>query len=174
MNNYTWTRAFKIASNEPNVLIFAMARTPEREDNFIWLNGFLSLKYSLWAPASNTDKFKGVSDFRHYQIAVVAGSVTHSYMEADGYDNMVVAKDYTHLDQLIKKGRVDMVASSRFALEAFMKKYSYEKGYFAPLQELNYVSVNLYYVMSKGSDPGLVEHVKTALNDNISNLKIPE
>lgn len=174
MASYTWTRAFKIASNEPNVLIFSMARTPAREDNFFWLDDIISLRYSLYGPAKHADKFNGVVNFRPYRVAVVAGSVTHGYMKDDGYTNIVLVKDYEQLNNVIRRGRVDLIASSKFAMEHFGDKFSYEPNFFAPYEDLNYVSINLYYAMSKGSDPRLVEQLKAELKKHKTRLIIPE
>ena len=32
-----WARAFQIASERPNTIIFSLVRTPDREDKFIWI-----------------------------------------------------------------------------------------------------------------------------------------
>ena len=173
LNSYTWERSFKIASEEPNVLIYSMARTPERENDFHWLFEIMTLQYSLYGVESRREHFQGAKDFRSYQIALTAGSASLKYLKEDGYNNIVVAKDYEHLDNLLKHGRVDFVASSKLALSSFIKKYNYDKDTFSPYKELNYVDIDLYYAMSKSTDKQLVETLKTLFEEHKSHLQLP-
>lgn len=173
INSYTWERSYKIASEEPNVLIYSMARTPERENNFHWLFEIMTLKYSLYGIESRRVHFKDATDFRDFQIALTAGSASLKYLREDGYNNIVVAKDYEHLDNLIKHGRIDFVASSKLALTSFMNKYNYEKDTFRPYKELNYVDIDLYYAMSKGTDKRLVDTLSALLKENKTELRLP-
>ena len=173
INSYTWERSFKIANEEPNVLIYSMARTPERENDFHWLFEIMTLQYSLYGVESRRDHFKDAEDFRNFQIALTAGSASLKYLKEDGYNNIVVAKDYEHLDNLIKHGRIDFVASSKLALTSFMKKYNYAKDAFNPYQDLNYVDIDLYYAMSKGSDMQTVTRLKALLQAQKSQLRLP-
>ena len=173
INSYTWERSFKIASEEPNVLIYSMARTPEREENFHWLFEIMTLQYSLYGVQSRRQHFQGAQDFREYQIALTAGSASLKYLREDGYNNIVVAKDYEHLDNLIKHDRVDFVASSKLALTSFMKKYGYHKDTFSPYKELNYVDIDLYYAMSIETDVRVVDRLRALLNQQKQHLQLP-
>ena len=173
INSYTWERTYKIASEEPNVLIYSMARTPEREEDFHWLFEIMTLNYSLYGSGSRSEEFKQAKDFRNYQIALTAGSASLKYLRADGYKNIVVAKDYEQLDNLIKHGRIDLIASSELALKSFMKKYQYNDNSFSPFKELNYVDIDLYYAMSKNSDEQLVNKLRALLAEHNSLLELP-
>ena len=173
INSYTWERTFKIASEEPNVLIYSMARTPERENDFHWLFEIMTLQYSLYGVESRREHFAGAKDFRNYQIALTAGSASLKYLREDGYKNIVVAKDYEHLDNLIKHGRIDFVASSKLALSSFMKKYNCDEDTFKPYKELNYVDIDLYYAMSKDTDIQVVNRLTALLEEQKSQLQLP-
>ena len=173
IKTYSWTRAFKIANEEPNVLIYSMARTKEREQNFNWLYEIMTLNYFLFGQSERSKEFTNMSDFRNYQVAVVAGSVTQKYLEQDGYENLVLAQDYQQLNSLVRRGRVDFIASSEFAMKSFVRKFDYTEQFFKPYQSLNYVEIDLYFALSKGSDPKLVEVLTSLFEKNKQKLVIP-
>jgi polar amino acid transport system substrate-binding protein len=173
IKSYSWTRAFKIAREEPNVLIYSMARTPEREDNFNWLFEIMTLNYFLYGASERANEFKSLDNSRDYKVAVVAGSVTQKYLEQDGYKNLVLAQDYEQLNNLVQRSRVDLIASSEFAIKSFINKFDYEQDYFTPYKPLNYVEIDLYYALSKDSDPRLVDKLLTLFQKNKQKLVIP-
>ncbi|MFC6476827.1 hypothetical protein ACFQDN_09900 [Pseudomonas asuensis] len=45
INLYPWARAYDIATNQPNVLIYLVARTPEREALFKWVGRVAAAQY---------------------------------------------------------------------------------------------------------------------------------
>ena len=52
-----WARAYDVAKNEPNVLIFSIARTPHREPMFHWIGNITHETFSFWGERSKfTDK----------------------------------------------------------------------------------------------------------------------
>src|SRR5690606_13549359 len=46
---YPWARAYHIAVNQPDTLIYTMARTPEREHKFHWIGPVASYNFSFIA-----------------------------------------------------------------------------------------------------------------------------
>ena len=51
---YPWARAYEIAQNEKNNLIFSIARIPEREALFNWVGSIAPYKTSLYKLKANT------------------------------------------------------------------------------------------------------------------------
>ena len=133
----------------------------------------MTLKYSLYGVNKRKDVFKDVKNFRSFHVAVSAGSATLKYLREDGYTNIIVAKDYEHLNNLLERGRVDFIASSKLAMSSFMKKYKYDNDYFSPYKKLNYVDIDLYYAMSKGSDKRLVDTISGLLESHKKDLVLP-
>src|SRR5512145_1222837 len=65
---YPWARAYDMAQQEPNVLIYLIARTPEREPRFKWVGEFIRVDYFLYklrdskgVAVSSLDQARGYS-----------------------------------------------------------------------------------------------------------------
>ena len=55
---FPWARTYKLASSEPNTLIYSIARTPEREKKFNWVGNMEEEKIFFWGikNINNTQK----------------------------------------------------------------------------------------------------------------------
>jgi len=67
LNSYPWSRTYKLAQTLPNVVIFTMARTPEREKEFQWIGALAKRKLYLYKLASRKDiQVEGIADAKKY------------------------------------------------------------------------------------------------------------
>ncbi len=55
VNSYPWSRSYKMAQTLPNVLIFTLARTPERENEFQWIGAPAVRRLYLYKLAARKD-----------------------------------------------------------------------------------------------------------------------
>lgn len=168
---YSWNRAYKIASQEDNVLIFPIARTPERESKFHWLHEIMTIKYFIYGLSSRAEEFGQSPDYDQYKIGVIAGGITQKLIEERGFKNIALAKDYTQLNNLINKNRVDFIASSSFGL--VVSRYQYPEGYFTPYMKLSDREIKLYYALSGRSSTSVAESLKSFLSKHEEQLVLP-
>ena len=171
-----WTRAFYIAQNEPNVLIFMIARTDEREKNFIWLHHYFTLNFYLYALESRKEELgKAEIDFKQARIGVIRNDFTHTELENLGYTNLIAVDDDRSLSQMLIRGRVDFVTSSGFGMNNFelgllLRDTEIFEAFALPLQ-----SIPVYFALSKNTDPDIVTKLNLALGslDNIDQYHLP-
>jgi polar amino acid transport system substrate-binding protein len=111
---YPWARAFQMARTQPNVLIYSIVRTPEREDQFQWIAQIAPRSVYLFKLRSRHDiKAHTVDDLRRYRIAANRGDVVEEQLHQLGLNADLAALDEASLRKLVA-GRVDlMVASER-------------------------------------------------------------
>ena len=83
---YPWARAYKIASSQPNVLIFPIVRDPSREQAFHW-----------FCPISEPDALF------LYKLASNTGAAPRTLDELDKHVIGVIKNDFRH-QQLLKRG----------------------------------------------------------------------
>ena len=68
---YPWARAFRIARSQTNVLIYNMARTPEREDEFKWIGTVAAYQLGFVALTHRDDiQISSLQDAKGYTVAV--------------------------------------------------------------------------------------------------------
>lgn len=105
-----WARAYDIALNAENVLIYSITRTPERENLFKWVDVIAPSSWYLFTldPAL---QLSSLEEARHYQIATVKDDAGEQYLRAHGFTvgkNLQSSNKYEHNYEKLQVGRVDL------------------------------------------------------------------
>lgn len=163
VNIYPWARAYDMALTEPNVLIYLMARTPEREKQFHWVGEFLQVRYFLYKLKERADiAAQSLDAARNYVIGVMRDDTRHQYLTKQGFSRLVVSSQVTENFAQLLNRKVDMVPLSENGAAnqcrlANLDCASLEKV--LPLDELN---TGLYMAYSLGTPPELVARTQAA------------
>ncbi|UFH48216.1 substrate-binding periplasmic protein [Pseudomonas sp. KNUC1026] len=80
-----WARAYDVALNVPNVLIYSIARTPEREPLFQWVGPIAPTRWYLYSLADRPLALKSLADAHGHQIATVHEDVGEQYLISKGF-----------------------------------------------------------------------------------------
>ncbi|MGK9066143.1 substrate-binding periplasmic protein [Stutzerimonas chloritidismutans] len=110
-----WARAYDLALHGENVLIYSIARTPEREALFKWVGPFFEMKMHLFSLPGTDYHLKTLDDARQYQIATVKDDVGEQYLIAHGFaigKNLQSSNKYEHNYAKLKEGRVQLWISN--------------------------------------------------------------
>jgi polar amino acid transport system substrate-binding protein len=109
---YPWARAYKIALEEANIVIFGMARTEARNDKFYWIGPIAEKRDILAAKKNSGLKINSLEDAKKVDhIGTLRNDVKEIFLQRHGFTNLVS----THNDQNnVKKlllGRIDLWAT---------------------------------------------------------------
>lgn len=89
---YPWARAYDMAQQEANVLIYLIARTPARETLFKWAGEIMRIDYPVYKLRERKDIVAADLDAaRNYSIGVVRDDVRQQYLQAQGFTKLVVS-----------------------------------------------------------------------------------
>lgn len=121
---YPWARAFRIASSRPNILIYNMARTPERENAFQWIGTVAAYQLGFVGLTHRSDiKIASVEDARQYTIAVQRDDLSADFLINNGFVpgvQLVLVADIAESWQLLLNGKVDLVIDDPVALNGMV------------------------------------------------------
>jgi len=162
---YPWARAYEMALNKPNVLIFSIARTKLRESKFKWIGSLMKLNYALYGlntfPTPNKISLMALNQYR---IGVVRASALHQYLKAYGITNFyLVSNGEQNINKLLSN-RVDLITanSTSFQLSCLHMQVDCSKTKIVyPLEE---PSTELYFAVSNTTDDAIVNKLKQAYN----------
>ncbi len=123
INLVPWKRAYETALIKPNVIIYTMARTPEREEKFYWITKVASRK---WFFITNSD-FKGrinnLNDAKKLKsIGIIRGDVRQTFLLRSGFTNLEEADNYEQSILKLKGERVDAILYERIGLSSIIAK----------------------------------------------------
>lgn len=163
---YPWARAYQLAQTEPNVLIYPIARTDEREAEFQWIGCIASFELAVLVKA---DKLQPLhSRLQHQQplsLALARGhtavSLVQSLPEAGLLDVFYTASTDEAL-QLLMNGRVDAVVENPLLLPELLQPYQLPGDAVQVLLPIPASRADVYLAASKGTRAAVVERLQQA------------
>lgn len=109
---WPWARGYVTIQRRPNTMLFAMSRTPEREDLFRWVGPIMSLHMSLIGRASNDFQIHSIDDLNasNLTVGVVNNDVAHQLLLEQGADpnRLHTSSVGTNLAQMLASNRIDL------------------------------------------------------------------
>jgi polar amino acid transport system substrate-binding protein len=106
-----WARAYDIALNNENVLIYSITRTAEREKLFKWVGVVAPMHWYLYAKPDSGIRLTSLEDARQFQIATLKQDAGEQYLLANGFklgQNLQSNNKYIYNYEKFKLGRVDL------------------------------------------------------------------
>lgn len=165
-------RALVIAEREDNVLLLSVARTPEREAKYIWLTQVSP--YQLWlyhVKGHALPKLNSLADLkgRALRFGVQNGSNFHEWLRAQG---MGQSPDDSFIDPAPQNslnfrkalaGRIDLFAHPDVSFSYRVQQQGLNINDFEAVLPIPPLSVPLWLLISKQSDPRLVDELRAAI-----------
>lgn len=165
---YPWTRALKLAATRPNILIYSILRTPDREPLYYWFCPISAIEpHVIYKLTDRTDiSVKTPQDIQKYTISVTRKIFLHQYMLSQGLVdglNLQINSDDALGIRLFFAGRVDLIADLASAMERTLISQGLNKSVVTPLTSIgleNYSPICM--ALSKQTPIELVNKIKKA------------
>lgn len=148
-----WARGYSMALNRKRIMLFAMAKTPERENRFRWVGPFYRTNVSLVAPKGRTVKAKSLAEARRLRIAAIRDDIGVECLKNHHFPDSAVHL-VNSLEQgvrMLEAGRVDLLCSNPGSLPP-----GYRSVWIVG-------EIKSYYALSRDVDPKLVARFQSAL-----------
>lgn len=110
-----WARAYDIALNAENVLIYSITRTAQREKLFKWVGVIAPTHWYLYSIPGKNIQLDHLDGARKYQIATVKEDVGEQYLLAKGFTlgkNLQSSNKNEYNYEKLKLARVDLWISN--------------------------------------------------------------
>jgi polar amino acid transport system substrate-binding protein len=161
-----WARAYAIASTEPNVVIFSLARNETRENKFKWLYQIDSLNYHFYTLSSRPDLQQvNLADALGYVAVTVRNSYEAQALTSMGYvegENLILTCDYQDAWQMLALGRADFTYATQLFQDAFVELPSNNPPLFVKAFHRNESSA-LYIAASVNTDVSTLLKLRLSL-----------
>lgn len=150
---YPWARAVKLTTEKSNFGIFPLARTPDREHDFVWLIPLVKVDYVFLETNTNAvaravEGEARLAQLRTRRVGVLRGSPIINNLQARHFEHITEGKDYEELLRMLSSGLVDAVYAGRPMILASIVPAGYGQGAFRVNGVLG--DATLYMAASKG------------------------
>lgn len=160
---YPWARAYQMAQDAPNVLIYSIGRNDKREALFKWVNVIAPYDVYLYRLKSRPEvKVSTMDDIKRFKIGAVRDDVRAQYLEKAAVPLDLVIEDSANAKKLASQ-RIDLFPIDELAMVALYKREGLDPRSVVKAFKLEALSAGLYMAFSKQTPDALVHKCKAAL-----------
>lgn len=163
---YPWARALDRARKQPNTLIYGIAKTPQRQSEFIWLGEVGTYQLGLVHLSERHIRIDALADLKQYSIAVQREDIAYQYLSEQGLDKqLMVTADIQASWQLLLKGKVDLVVDDPNAMHSLRQEFGLAPEAVTYAYPLEALFTTTYLAAHPNTHPEVIQRVRQALAD---------
>jgi polar amino acid transport system substrate-binding protein len=106
---YPWARAYQIAQEEENVMLFSVSHTASRENKFKWVGPLATKRDILVAKKGSNLVINSLEDAKKVlRIGVLRDDTKEEFLKMHGFTNLEPVSDERKNAQKLMLGRIDL------------------------------------------------------------------
>lgn len=165
---FPWARTYDYALKNKNVLIFSLARIPEREAHFLWLKLLSSHRTVFLSRKGVWPEVQSLEDAKKYVLGVKRNDVVHHFLLSRGYSegkNLMVVKDSLMTINMLLSGRIDFANAWPALRKEYCQTLRCSESDFEERFEVEELRQDLWLAASKGTEQHLLERLQKAISE---------
>jgi polar amino acid transport system substrate-binding protein len=160
---YPWARAYDLALQEPNVLIFLIARTQARESQFKWAGEFMRIEYHLYKLRGRDDVVvRNLQDAKGYAVGVMRDDVRQQYLQSRGFEKLVVSARNADSLRMLLDRKVQLLPLPDNDVARFCKEANVDPSTLEKVLTLDEMTTGIYMAYSHTTPDDTVARTRKA------------
>jgi len=157
-----WARGYEEIKKKPNVALFSMGRTAEREELFSWVGPLFETNYAFYSRADSGPAASTLEEAKKAKtIGVILNDVRDLYLTKAGFTNLLRVSDYATLYRMLKAGRLDLAVGSLVNIGAQLEQAGVSPS--EVRQRGIFLKAQLFVAFSKTTTPSVLEEWTKAM-----------
>jgi ABC-type amino acid transport substrate-binding protein len=160
----SWNEAYNVALSNPNVVLFSVERTPEREKLFQWVGPVGQESAIFYSKKDSGIRINSMEEAKNIDsIATTTNWFTEQDLKSRGFTNLVSSPlPTTNVTQLMN-GDVQLSIFTDITATEIVKEAGYSMDDLEPVFTVS--STYFYIAMSFGTSPELVKKWQSVLDE---------
>ena len=159
-----WDRAYWKVEHEPNVLLFSMARSAERNGLFQWVGPIDEDLYGFWVKADSRITIKNLDDAKALRsIGVYLDDIRDQYLTRLGFKNLVRSKDNEINAKRLMLGDLEAFAEAQNEISQEADAAGYKPADFR--NAYSFLNLQLFLAFSRNTPREVVAAWQGALDE---------
>lgn len=167
LRSYPWARTYELARDEPNTLIYSIARTPEREELFHWVGTIAPFHVNLYRLKQRQDvQVQTLEEAKSYLVGGEYQDVKQAYLVKQGFvigKNIILSPNDENNIRMLFAGRIDLLPFNAATLPIMLEQLGLDPDAVEPVLNLEEISFELYMAFNINTPIEVVERLRTAL-----------
>ena len=160
-------RAIRTLETTPNVIMFSLSRTSEREDKYHWLSHVITKRWIFFSRFDSSFKVTSISDVIDSKtVGVIRGDIRERWLQERKTRGLVSILNYDNAIEMLLRERIDFLFYESFGVYMMLKKLGYSNDLVR--SQLVATESDVYIVMSKSEGS---EAIANELQKQLETLK---
>ena len=145
-----WVRGYKEIQERPNVVLFSMARSEERDPLFEWVGPIRETAFSFFARADSRIVIKNIEEARNLSmIGVYREDARDQYLSKKGFTNLDRSIDNPTAMKKLMAGRIDCLVATTDSIGDIAEAAGFKRK---DVREVfTFLKLQLYIAFSKST-----------------------
>ncbi|GBC63940.1 amino acid ABC transporter substrate-binding pro tein [Desulfonema ishimotonii] len=150
-----WARGWKMVTEYPNVILFTMTRTPEREKLVTMIGPVAIGTINFYAKKGSGIRIKTLADAKKVNsIGVSRAAVEEQILTKEGFTNLEATHNPLFSAKKLMKGRIDIWCNANLVAGKILEEAGYSLNDVENVHTLR--ENHLYIAMSKGTSGDVI------------------
>ena len=164
---YPWSRAYKMAEKEKNVILFGMTYTKVRHDKFKWVGPLATKRDILVAKKGSGIKISSLEDAKKVnRIGTLRDDTRERLLKSHGFTNLEPVSDEQMNAQKLDLGRIDLWTYKKPGLRTVCDLAGVDYNEMEEVYNLREIDVSIAF--SKKTSDSIVQKWRTAFNQMVA------
>ena len=164
---YPWARAYKMALEDENVVLFGMTHTKAREEKFKWIGPLATKRDILVAKKSSGIKISNLNDAKKVsRIGTLRDDTRELLLKSHGFTNLEPVSDEQLNAQKLVLGRIDLWAYKIPGLRTVCELAGVDHNELIEVYHLREIDVSIAF--SKKTSDSIVQKWKKAFDEMLA------
>lgn len=159
-----WALGYQEAQKTPGTVLFAMARSPQREDLFRWVGPISTIRYVLVAKKKSEIILHCTDDAHQYITGVVHQDISESLMLMAGFGSteIVACDQWAGAFKKLRVGQVQLICIAANSIDRLAQANSMDPGTLEIVGEV--AEIGDYFAFHRNTDSLLVLRFQKAFD----------
>jgi polar amino acid transport system substrate-binding protein len=166
----TWTEAYQSARISPYTAVFSTARTPAREDLFVWVGPLIQSETVIFMREGWLHANGSAPDISSLKYGVVQDDIAGLDLEDRGVrsDQVIARTDFATLVLMLEQGEIDAIAYAEESGKTLINRYAQNPGDITIASR--FAAHDYYLAMNRETPASIVKVLQEAVDSVRKNL----
>jgi polar amino acid transport system substrate-binding protein len=164
---YPWARAYKMALEDENVVLFGTTHTEVRHDKFKWIGPLATKRDILVAKKGSGIKINTLEDAKKVRrVGTLRDDTREQYLKLNGFTNLEPVSDEQKNAQKLILGRIDLWAYKKPGLKTVCELAGVDYNEIEEVYHLREINVDIAF--SKKTSDSIVQKWRNAFSEMLA------
>lgn len=163
-----FARGYSQMEHKPDVFMFSLLKTPQREKKFQWVGQTYRIEAFLVGLKGRQElKIADLNEAKQYVVGTIRGYYSQHFLQDAGFNpefNLSLSVNYQQMWQMLLKDRIDYILTNNVALDMELESIKVEQERIEQYLAVEDFPSRLYIATSKMTNKSLVKKLAVGLD----------